>query len=193
MTFPKMSVRVFDWRHKNLVNRNLFPNTHCPPHYNSHSFTTPHPPSSMPPSPKLDSLSFPDDPTSTSTTLSLLTPRRRTRRLPTLLLALPLTCILLYFLLLPPTTSWLDHSHLFIPSPAYVSHSGKSALRTTIGLPPVQFAFGTGEGGDEERLGVVREAIFRTWWFYVKDAWGWDEVRPVQGGGRDTRFRSCFV
>jgi len=57
----------------------------------------------------------------------------------------------------------------------------------------VQFAFGAGEGGDEERLRGVREAILRTWGFYVQEAWGWDEVRPVKGGGRDTRYRICFV
>jgi len=140
----------------------------------------------MPPSPKLDSFSFPDDPS--PTTLSLLKPRRRTRRLPTLLLSLPLTCILLYFLLLPPTTSWLDHSRLFVPAPGYASHSGKSALKTTIELPPVQFAFRKGEGEDKERLRVVRDAILRTWELYEQEAWGWDEVRPVHGGGRDTRY-----
>ena len=52
----------------------------------------------------------------------------------------------------------------------------------------MQFGFREGEGGDAGRLRAVREAISRTWEGYVEEAWGWDEVRPVAGGGKDTRY-----
>jgi hypothetical protein len=134
----------------------------------------------MPPSPKLggDSAAYDEK--------SLLSPRlnlpRRTRRVP-LLLSLPLTLFLCY-LLLP---SMLDQSPLFIAPPAYLSHSGKSALETTVLLPRVQFEFPRGKGGDVVRREKIKEAIERTWRLYAQEAWSWDEVKPVHGGGRDPR------
>ncbi|KLU82773.1 endoplasmic reticulum mannosyl-oligosaccharide 1,2-alpha-mannosidase [Magnaporthiopsis poae ATCC 64411] len=38
----------------------------------------------------------------------------------------------------------------------------------------------------EARLTAVRAAIKKSWDGYVKEAWGLDELRPVEGGGRDT-------
>ena len=34
----------------------------------------------------------------------------------------------------------------------------------------------------------MREVIERTWGIYRREAWGWDETRPVFGSGRDTRY-----
>ena len=45
---------------------------------------------------------------------------------------------------------------------------------------------------DPERRRKVKESIQRTWELYVQEAWGWDEVRPVQGGGRDPRHLPHF-
>jgi hypothetical protein len=146
----------------------------------------------MSPSPKPESSSSffsagEDKLSSPSTLLPLLRSPlptfRRTRRLH-LLVSFPLTLILLY-LLFP---SWLDNSQLFAPPAPYVSHSGKSALKSTITLPPIQFDFPPREGADSERREAVREVIERTWGLYAEDAWGWDEVRPVMGGGKDTRY-----
>ncbi len=135
----------------------------------------------MPSSPKLETQQFLYPP-HTNTTPSLPLLPRRPRRLP-ILFSLLLSIILIY-LILP---SWLDQSALFRPPPPYLSHAGKSALETTRELPRIQFAFPSGEGADEERRGRVREVIERTWEIYVREAWGWDETRPVFGGGRDTR------
>jgi len=147
-------------------------------------------PSAMPPSPKLtgDPANYGADqslplsqfksPRSSTATLHV----RRTRRIP-LLLSLPLT-VLLCYLLLP---SMLDRSDLFVAPPPYLSHAGRSALETSVLLPRVQFLFPPGQGKDVGRREKVREAIRRTWKLYSQEAWGWDEVRPVQGGGRDPR------
>ena len=51
-------------------------------------------------------------------------------------------------------------------------------------LPKIQYNFRKGEGADPERRERVKEAILRTWELYAQEAWGWDEVRPVQGGGK---------
>jgi len=145
----------------------------------------------MPPSPKLNgdpsnygpdqSLNLSQFKSSRSSAATLLHVRR-TRRIP-LLLSLPLT-VLLCYLLLP---SMLDRSDLFVAPPPYLSHAGRSALETSVLLPRVQFLFPRGRGGDVARREKVREAIRRTWRLYSQEAWGWDEVKPVQGGGRDPR------
>lgn len=145
-------------------------------------------PASMAPSPKLESSSFLSDDNSTPPSLLLSKKRatlsfRRNRRL-SIFLSFPVSLLLIY-LFLP---SWLNRSDLFVPPPAYISHAGKSALETTIILPKVQYKFRKGEGADIERREKVKEAILRTWELYSQEAWGWDEVRPVQGGGRDSRF-----
>lgn len=119
---------------------------------------------------------------------SLKRPFRRKRRIP-ILLFLPFTLFLLYFLL----PSWLDQSELFLAPPPYLSHAGKAALGATIVLPKIQYNFAKGEGADPERREQVKETILRTWRLYAQEAWGWDEVRPVEGGGRDSRYlpQSC--
>jgi hypothetical protein len=105
------------------------------------------------------------------------------RILPTLrLLALPLTLITLYFLL-----PLLLNRARPTPPPEYLSHAGTSVLETTIVLPKLQYNFANSQGGDDERRQKVKESIKRTWDLYVQQAWGWDEVRPIRGGGRDTR------
>ena len=55
-------------------------------------------------------------------------------------------------------------------------------------LPEIQHKFAKGQGGDVVRRTKVKEAIQRTWELYSSEAWGWDEVKPVEGGGRDTRY-----
>ena len=113
---------------------------------------------------------------------------RRKRRVP-LIFTLPLTFLILY-LLLP---QYIPHPEIFTKSPSYLSHAGKSALETTITLPKMQFPFEKGTGGDDERREMVLQTMRRTWELYAREAWTWDEVRPVHGGGRDTRSGLCFV
>lgn len=140
----------------------------------------------MPSSPKFDSQPFLYDPQSNTLTPIPIkgVPFRRPRRLP-ILLSFPLSLILLY-LLLP---SWLDQSSMFRAPAMYLSHAGKSALETTIELPRIQYRFENGKGGqDVQRRDRVKEVIERTWEVYCKEAWGWDEPKPVYGGGRDTRY-----
>jgi hypothetical protein len=111
-------------------------------------------------------------------------PFRRKRRFP-VGLAFPLALLLIYLLL--PT--YLNDVEIVVaPDAPWFSHSGKAALETTIELPKIQFQFPRGEGANEERRDKVRAAIQRTWRLYGQEAWSWDEVRPVTGGGRDTRF-----
>lgn len=70
----------------------------------------------------------------------------------------------------------------------YFSHSGKGALDSTIELPQIQYSFSSGVGGDTPRRQKVKDVIQRTWELYAQEAWGWDEVKPNEGGGRDTRY-----
>jgi hypothetical protein len=148
----------------------------------------------MAPSPKLESSPFTlSDDNSPPQSILLPTKRssmpfRRNRRIP-FLLSFPLTLLLLYCIL-PP---WLERSELFPPSAPYLSHAGKSALETTIVLPKIQYKFPKGRGADIPRRHKIKESIKRTWDLYVQEAWGWDEARPVQGGGRDTRYTKIFV
>src|SRR5947207_11734106 len=98
---------------------------------------------------------------------------RRSRRGATLL-SLPLSLFLLYFLL---NIQFPYESPTFFSSTPYIDHSGRSALRTEISLPKVQFPFRNGEGADPQRRERVKQAILRTWEGYVSQAWGWDEVK----------------
>jgi mannosyl-oligosaccharide alpha-1,2-mannosidase len=72
-------------------------------------------------------------------------------------------------------------------SKSYLAHTTPSTLSTGITLPKIQFSFPLGTGADVGRREKVKEAIKRTWDGYVSQGWGWDEVRPNAGGGRDTR------
>jgi hypothetical protein len=94
----------------------------------------------------------------------------------------PVILVLLYLIILTLPSK----RRAFLP-PDYVSHIGKSALETTLSLPTLQYRFANGEGAHYEHREKVKEALKRNWDFYVHEAWGWDEVRPVHGGGRDTR------
>lgn len=109
--------------------------------------------------------------------------RRNGRRLR--LVSFPLALLLLYFLF--PFHHRLNQPGHF-PPPTYLSHAGKSALESTIVLPTLQHKFPNNEGADVERRQKVKESIKQTWELYVQEAWGWDEVAPVRGGGRDTRL-----
>jgi hypothetical protein len=93
----------------------------------------------------------------------------------------PVILLLLYLILTLPS------KRRAVLPPEYLSHIGRSALETTLSLPTLQYQFPHGEGADYERREKVKEALKRNWYLYVQEAWGWDEVRPVHGGGRDTR------
>jgi len=69
----------------------------------------------------------------------------------------------------------------------FAANAGRSALDSTISLPRIQHSF-SDKAGNEQRRQKVREELKRTWDAYVQQAWGWDEVKPVSGGGRDTRY-----
>jgi hypothetical protein len=116
-------------------------------------------------------------------------PFRRNRRSIPILLSLPLAFLLLYIL----APSIVSRSEIFLAPPPYLSHSGKKALETTIHLPRLQFNFSKGEGVDAKRRDMVRDTIERTWRLYAQEAWGWDEVKPVQGGGQDPRYTSSAM
>lgn len=108
------------------------------------------------------------------------------RKLPMLrLLRLPFALLTLYFLL-----PFLVNRPKSTPPPEYLSHAGRPVLETTIVLPKLQHRFASNQGGDDERRQKVKESIKRTWDLYVREAWGWDEVRPSHGGGHDTRYRA---
>lgn len=94
----------------------------------------------------------------------------------------PVILLLLYLIIL----TLPSRRRAFLP-PEYLSHIGRSALETTLSLPTLQYQFPHGEGAHYERREKVKEALKRNWDLYVQEAWGWDEVRPVHGGGRDTR------
>ena len=68
----------------------------------------------------------------------------------------------------------------------FAANAGRSALESTITLPRIQHSFAD-KAGNEQRRERIREELKRTWDAYVQQAWGWDEVKPVSGGGRDTR------
>jgi len=65
--------------------------------------------------------------------------------------------------------------------------TGNGSLQTTIDLPPIQFPFHAGTGGDLNRSAAVKNVIERTWSLYSKKAFGSDEIQPVNGTGVTTR------
>jgi len=113
-------------------------------------------------------------------------PCRRHRRLP-FLLSFPLSLTIIYLILMY-SQSWLSRTTSIISPLPYLSHSGKGALDSTIELPQIQYPFSSGVGGDTPRRQKVKDVIQRTWELYAQEAWGWDEVKPNEGGGRDTRY-----
>jgi hypothetical protein len=124
-----------------------------------------------------------------STAQALVNPQKRVMRNRGIvkIVSFPLILLLLYSLavLWPKSPTLFDH-------PESLSHGGKSALATTITLPRLQYNFEKNEGGHDERRRKVKESIRRTWDLYTEQAWGWDEVRPVRGGGRNTRSISLW-
>lgn len=181
-----------------LVELRTFPHRRSPSNHDPSSTATSSSPSniytlSMPVSPKYETtiplLSIDNSSHSLSNRRSSLTACcRRSKRIP-LLLSFPLTLAIIYIAITYSQT-WLKGPNSLI-SPhvgAYISHAGKKALETTIVLPNIQYPFLEGEGRDVNRREKVRDAIRRTWELYSKEAWAWDEVKPNQGGGRDTRY-----
>lgn len=55
-------------------------------------------------------------------------------------------------------------------------------------IPKVQHTFSKKSGNKvtEERRKAVRDVFLRGWTSYKQQAWGWDELQPVKGGGKNT-------
>ena len=96
----------------------------------------------------------------------------------------PFLLPILYFLF----TVYPKNQDILVDPTIYVSHAGKEALATTIVLPRLQYEFEKNEGRYDERREKVKGFIKQTWDLYVQQAWDWHEVRPVGGGGRDSRY-----
>ena len=58
----------------------------------------------------------------------------------------------------------------------------------SITIPKLQYNFSEGGGGDSTRLQQIQGTINDTWNLYVQQAWGFDEVKPVTGGGVNTLY-----
>ena len=100
------------------------------------------------------------------------------------LLWYPLLLVILYLLL----SLWPRPLSRIVDPNEYASYIGKSALATALALPRLQYQFPYNKGPDYERREKVKGLIKETWDLYAQQAWGWDEVRPVDGGGRDSRY-----
>ena len=111
-------------------------------------------------------------------------PRQRNRRIVLQVASYPFLLLILYFLF----TLYAKNQHILVDPTIYLSHAGKAALATTIVLPRLQYEFEKKEGRSDERREKIKGFIKQTWDLYVQQAWGWDEVRPVRGGGRDSRY-----
>jgi hypothetical protein len=96
----------------------------------------------------------------------------------------PLLLVILYLLV----SLWPRPPSRIADPKDYASYLGKSALATSLALPRLQYQFPYTDGPDYERHEKVKGLIKETWDLYVQQAWGWDEVRPVDGGGRDSRY-----
>ena len=107
----------------------------------------------------------------------------RQRRIATLII-FPIILLVLYI----SAALWQKQSIIQTP-PDHVAYAGKSALESVIVLPKIQHHFPNKAVHDERRQ-QIKEEIKRSWSFYVQQAWGLDEIRPVRGGGRDNRYIS---
>jgi len=59
---------------------------------------------------------------------------------------------------------------------------------------PIQFDFkGSGRAaGDSKRAEEIKETMSRTFWKYRLGAWGSDEIMPISGDGKTTRWDAFF-
>jgi mannosyl-oligosaccharide alpha-1,2-mannosidase len=71
--------------------------------------------------------------------------------------------------------------------------TGNDSLQTTIQLPPIQFDFPAGSGGDVNRASAVKSVIERTWTLYAEEAFGSDQIQPVNGIGINTRYLRLII
>ena len=110
-------------------------------------------------------------------------PRQRNRRI-VQVASYPFLLLILYFFF----AFYPKDQHIHVDPTMYLSHAGKAALATTIVLPRLQYEFEKNEGRYDERREKVKGFIKQTWDLYVQQAWDWHEVRPVGGGGRDSRY-----
>lgn len=85
--------------------------------------------------------------------------------------------------LTPSSFNWSSAKQYF-PVSSYASLP-KGKPKT---LPKVQHGFPAKHKGSvtEERRKAVRDVFLRGWTSYKQQAWGWDELQPVTGGGKNT-------
>ena len=75
---------------------------------------------------------------------------------------------------------------------AFSPFTGNGSLETTVELPPIQFVFPEGAGGNVGRASAVRSVIERTWNLYAEKAFGNDQIQPVNGSGINPRYTALF-
>lgn len=85
--------------------------------------------------------------------------------------------------LTPSSFNWSSAKQYF-PVSSYASLP-KGKPKT---LPKVQHGVPAKHKGSvtEERRKAVRDVFLRGWTSYKQQAWGWDELQPVTGGGKNT-------
>jgi len=78
------------------------------------------------------------------------------------------------------------------PSGLSASSGGRKGEGPRYGNP-IQFDFkGSGRAaGDSKRAEEIKETMSRTFWKYKLGAWGSDEIMPISGDGKTTRW-GCF-
>ncbi|KUI61866.1 putative mannosyl-oligosaccharide alpha-1,2-mannosidase 1B [Cytospora mali] len=84
----------------------------------------------------------------------------------------------------PSTYNWSSASDFFPPEPPLAAlPSGKPKS-----LPRVQHKFDSNKNDKvtEKRRNAVRHAFVRSYNAYKREAWMWDELVPIAGGGRNT-------
>lgn len=81
--------------------------------------------------------------------------------------------------------NWTEAKLFFPPNDIKPLPKGKSEK-----LPPVQHSFSSASrqnhNVNEERRRAVEHAFARSWDAYKSEAWLWDEVKPMTGGGKNT-------
>lgn len=85
----------------------------------------------------------------------------------------------------PSSFNWTE-AKLYFP-PVLITPLPKGKAKKE---PRVQPDFGTPSKEQEkinsDRREAVKEAFLRSWNAYKHEAWLWDEVKPVSGGGKNT-------
>ncbi|ROV92874.1 hypothetical protein VSDG_06319 [Cytospora chrysosperma] len=84
----------------------------------------------------------------------------------------------------PSTYNWTS-AHEFFPSDAPLTTLPRGKPKT---LPRVQHSFSSSRKDKitENRRKAVKDVFVRSWNAYKKEAWLWDELVPLAGGGKNT-------